>query len=115
VEDYSAQAVLTDYAQLLKQGYCIPSRASDQHALDAREEAWLEALASQAAIDDIRLTHGWLEDRGGSWKLIATIAPPRHDRAYGLPRPLSNPRWRERFELDWGQRLHKARRRMATR
>ena len=109
-----AAAALTDYAELLGRGYCIPKWSSGKPELNAEEEAWLEALARHASADKIRIAHTWFEDRGAGWRLIATIAPPRHDRSYGIPKPLSDPLWRQRFELAWGQRLVKARRRIAA-
>ena len=111
--DTSAEAVLADYAELLGRGFCIPEWASGHYELNEDEEAWLNALEEQAAIDEIRITHTW-EAHAGRWNLIATIAPPRHDWSYGVPKPHSNPRWRERFERDWGQRLMIARRRVAA-
>ena len=113
VRDTSAEAVLADYAELLGRGFCIPEWASGHYELNADEQAWIDALEEQAAIDEILITHTW-EAQAGRWNLIATIAPPRHDRSYGLPKPRSNPLWRQRFERDWGQRLMSARRRVAT-
>jgi alkylhydroperoxidase family enzyme len=112
--DLSTEAAVVDYAELLRCGYCVPSWASREHGLNPKEQAWVEALTNQAAKDEIKITHTWFETRGGGWQLIATIAPPRHNHSYGVPRPLSNPLWRQRFELDWGQRLVKARRRVAA-
>ena len=109
----SADVALADYAELLTRGFCIPSWASGHYELNADEEAWIYALEEQATIDEIRITHTW-EARGGRWNLIATIAPPRHDRKYGVPKRHSDPLWRQRFERDWGQRLMKARRRVAA-
>ncbi len=111
--DLSPEAVLADYGDLLGRGFCIPAWASGHFELNASEEAWIDALERQAAIDAIRITHTW-EARGGRWALIATIAPPRHDREYGVPKPHSNPLWRQRFEREWGQRLMNARRRVAA-
>ena len=111
----SVERTLRDYAELLTRGYCIPDWATGKPELDEREEAWVKALESQAAVDEIVVTHTWFDDRRGGWTLIATIAPPRHNRSYGVPKPLSNPLWRQRFELDWGQRLARARRRVAAR
>ena len=114
-EGASADAVLSDYAELLERGFCIPSWASGHFELNAVEKAWIDALEKQAAIDGIRITHSWeQEPRGERWNLIATIAPRRHDQNYGLPRPHSNTHWRERFERDWGQTLQTARGRVAT-
>lgn len=114
VRDLSAEAAVGDYAELLRCGFCVPRWASGKHGLNPKEQAWVEALHNQAARDEIKVTHTWFGTRGGAWQLIATIAPPRHNRSYGVPRPLSNPLWRQRFELDWGQRLRKARRRVAA-
>ncbi len=113
VRDASAEGALADYAELLSRGFCIPDWASGHYELNAAEEAWIEALEKQAAIDEIRITHTW-EAEAGSWSLVATIAPPRHDRSYGVPKPHSSPLWRQRFERDWGQRLMSARRRVAA-
>jgi hypothetical protein len=113
VRDTSAEEVLADYAELLGRGFCIPDWGSGHYELNADEEAWIGALEKQAAIDEIRITHTW-EAQAGRWNLVATIAPPRHDRSYGVPKPHSNPLWRRRFELDWGQRLMVARRRVAA-
>lgn len=111
--DISAEAVLADYAELLACGFCIPPWGSGHYELNAHEQAWIDGLTKQAAIDEIRITHTW-EAQAGRWNLIATIAPPRHDRSYGVPKPHSNPLWRQRFESDWGQRLMIARRRAAA-
>ncbi len=113
VRDTSAEAVLADYAELLDCGFCIPDWGSGHYELSGDERAWIDALEKQAAIDEIRITHTW-EAHAGRWNLVATIAPPRHDRSYGVPRPHSNPLWRQRFERDWGQRLMIARRRVAA-
>ena len=113
VRDMSAEAVVADYAELLGRGFCIPDWASGHYELNADEEAWIDALEKQAAIDGIRITHTW-EARAGRWNLVATIAPPRHDRGYGVPKPHSDPLWRQRFENEWGQRLMIARRRVAA-
>ena len=113
VRDMSAEAVVADYAELLGRGFCIPDWASGHYELNADEEAWIDALEKQAAIDGIRITHTW-EARAGRWNLVATIAPPRHDRGYGVPKPHSDPLWRQRFESEWGQRLMSARRRVAA-
>ncbi len=113
IRDTSAEALLADYAELLGRGFCIPEWASGHYELNADEEAWIDALEKQAAIDEIRITHTW-EAQSGRWNLVATIAPPRHDRSYGVPKPHSDPLWRQRFELDWGQRLMIARRRVAA-
>lgn len=113
VRDPAADAALADYAELLGRGVCIPACASGHYELNADEKAWIDALERQAAIDGIRITHTW-EAQAGSWRLIATIAPPRHDRRYGVPKPHSDPLWRQRFEREWGQRLMIARRRAAT-
>ena len=113
VRDASAEAVLADYAELLGCGFCIPDWGSGHYELNADEQAWIDALRKQAAIDEIRITHTW-EAQAGRWNLVATIAPPRHDRSYGVPKPHSNPLWQQRFERDWGQRLMIARRRVAA-
>jgi hypothetical protein len=114
VGELSTEAAVEDYAELLRCGFCVPGWASGKHGLNADEQAWVDALHKQAARDEIKITHTWFEARGGRWTLIATIAPPRHNQSYGVPRPLSNELWRQRFELDWGQRLGKARRRVAA-
>ena len=113
VRDMSAEAVVADYAELLGRGFCIPDWTSGHYELNADEEAWIDALEKQAAIDEIRITHAW-EAQAGRWNLVATIAPPRHDRGYGVPKPHSNLLWRQRFESEWGQRLMSARRRVAA-
>ncbi|WP_411277421.1 hypothetical protein [Gaiella sp.] len=113
VHDPAAEAVLADYAELLGRGVCVPACASGHYELNADEKAWIDALEKQAAIDGIRITHTW-EAHSGSWRLIVTIAPPRHDRKYGVPKPHSDPLWRQRFEREWGQRLKNARRRVAA-
>ena len=109
-----AEAALEDYAELLRRGFCVPSRDRGTHELSVEEQAWVEALGREAAKDEIRVTHTWFKDRGGGWRLIATIAPPRHNKSYGVPRPLSDELWRQRFELDWGRRLVRARQRVAA-
>lgn len=113
VRDPSADAALADYAELLGRGVCIPAWATGHYELNADEKAWIDALEKQAAIDEIRITHTW-EAQAGRWQLIATIAPPRHDQKYGVPKPHSNALWRQRFEREWGQRLMSARRRVAA-
>jgi hypothetical protein len=114
VGELAPEAAVEDYVELLRCGFCVPRWASGKHGLNAEEQAWVDALHKQAARDEIKVTHTWFEARGGRWTLIATIAPPRHNQSYGVPRPLSNELWRQRFELDWGQRLGKARRRVAA-
>jgi hypothetical protein len=109
-----AEMAVADYAELLSTGYYVPKWSSGEPKLNAEEEAWLAVLSKRAATDEIRVTHAWLAERDGTWSLIATIAPPRHDKSYGVPKPLTNPLWRRRFELDYGQRLAKARRRIAA-
>jgi hypothetical protein len=114
VRDPPAVDAIDDYADLLRCGFSIPGWASGEYGLNDEEQAWIDALGKQAAKDEIKITHTWFKDRGDRWKLIVTIAPPRHNRSYGVPRPLSNRLWRQRFELDWGQRLQKARRRVGA-
>ena len=77
------------------QSYCgvasaFPVGIVETHELSVEEQAWVEALGREAAKDEIKVTHTWFKDRGGGWRLIATIAPPRHNRSYGVPRPLSD-------------------------
>ena len=109
----SRASLLADYATLLAHGYCSPEWVSGKIDMNAEETAWIEALEQEAAKDELRITHTW-ESRYGGWALIATIAPPRHDREYGLPKPHSNPDWRHRFEREWGQQLMLARKRVAA-
>jgi hypothetical protein len=109
----SRAALLADYAALLTHGFCSPEWVSGKIELNAEETAWIEALEHEAAQDELRITHTW-ESHFGGWALIATIAAPRHDREYGLPKPRTNPDWRHRFEREWGQQLMIARRRVAA-
>ena len=111
--DRSRAALLADYAEVLERGFCKPAWVSGQHGLNRDEAAWIAELELEAAVDEIRITHTWVGERGG-WNLVAVITSPRHDRSYGLPRPVSNPLWRQRFEREWGQRLMIARRRVAA-
>ena len=113
VRDILLADLLANYAELLERGFYSPDWASGHYELNADEEAWIEELEAQAAIDEIRITHTWKSEAGG-WTLTATIAPPRHDREYRLPKLASDPLWRQRFELDWGTRLAVARRRVAA-
>ena len=109
----SRDALLADYVAVLTQGFCSPDWVSGSIELNADEAAWLEALAHEAATDDIRLTHTWEASHKG-WDLIVLIAPPRHDGEYHPPKPHANPLWRQRFQREWGQRLMVARRRVAA-
>jgi hypothetical protein len=113
VRDRSRAGLLADYAEVLERGFCKPAWVSGQHGLNPDEAAWIAELELEATVDEIRITHTWVAERGG-WNLVAVITSPRHDRSYGLPRPVSNPLWRQRFEREWGQRLMVARRRLAA-
>ena len=85
VRDILLADLLANYAELLERGFYSPDWASGHYELNADEEAWIEELEAQAAIDEIRITHTWKSEAGG-WTLAATIAPPRHDREYRLPK-----------------------------
>ena len=70
--DRSRAALLADYAEVLERGFCKPAWVSGQDAANPDEAAWIAELELEAAVDEIRITHTWVGERGG-WNLVAVI------------------------------------------